>query len=73
MSVKSLARGSADTSQTHKMSGRFLRRLPILAHARHLVAKGSGRLPVASWLTAMGLVVQEEVKQMELVAAGGSE
>lgn len=44
------------------MSGRTLRRLPVLAHARHIgVSSVGGRASsVEVWLKALGKVVQEE-------------
>lgn len=46
------------------MSGRSLRRLPVLAHARHIgvSAVGGGRAAsdISVWLDAMGKVVADE-------------
>ena len=47
------------------MSGRSLRRLPILAHARHIglspvLTSASATSDVETWLGAMKLVVQQE-------------
>lgn len=45
------------------MSGRSLRRLPVLAHARHIGVSASANgvaSEVEVWLQAMGLVVEQE-------------
>lgn len=46
------------------MSGRSLRRLPVLAHARHIglsASDGGTASDVEVWLRAMELVVDQEV------------
>lgn len=46
------------------MSGRSLRRLPVLAHARHIGVSSSASGAVSDaevWLRAMELVVEQEV------------
>ncbi|KAG8930884.1 hypothetical protein FRC01_002134 [Tulasnella sp. 417] len=48
------------------MSGRTLRRLPVLAHARHIGASaslGSRASGIEVWLDAMAKVVEEESKE----------
>ncbi|BGP18675.1 hypothetical protein JCM10213v2_006741 [Rhodosporidiobolus nylandii] len=52
------------------LSGRTLRRLPVLAHARHLSLSSfsSGRrAPLEKWLDAMCKCVEEEGREMERV------
>lgn len=48
------------------MSGRSLRRLPVLAHARHIgttsISTGSKASNVETWLSAMARIVTEESK-----------
>ena len=58
--------------QEHTMSGRTLRRLPVLAHARFIgmTLAGTGGPPAMEvWLAAMSRCVVEEGRQMELVGA----
>lgn len=55
--------------QKQQMSGRTLRRLPVLAHARHIGMSGSGggrggKLGMERWLEAMVKCVGEEEEQM---------
>ncbi len=56
------------------MSGRTLRRLPVLAHARYIGYSKDISAPVEEWIEAMYKVVQDEGKQMkkleELVGTG---
>jgi hypothetical protein len=51
------------------MSGRTLRRLPVLAHARHMsnAAPGTGPIKMRIWLEAMKKSVQEEGDQMDKI------
>lgn len=49
------------------MSGRLLRRLPVLAHARHIGMGGSKRPKMQVWLDAMTKCVREEGRQMDKV------
>ncbi|GAA5974715.1 hypothetical protein JCM11641_007236 [Rhodosporidiobolus odoratus] len=59
------------------LSGRTLRRLPVLAHARHISSSASfsftsGRRPgLEKWIDAMRKCVEEEGKEMEKVQASG--
>lgn len=49
------------------MSGRSLRRLPVLAHARHIGINTTDEMhqsPVEDWIEAMQRVVEEEGEQM---------
>lgn len=48
------------------MSGRTLRRLPVLAHARYIGMTLTSP-PIEVWLEAMSKAVKEEGEQMELV------
>lgn len=53
------------------LSGRTLRRLPVLAHARHLSLAYAGARPrLEKWLDAMRLCVEEEGREMEKVEGG---
>lgn len=50
------------------MSGRSLRRLPVLAHARHIGINTTDEMhqsPVEDWIEAMQKVVAEEGEQMK--------
>lgn len=49
------------------MSGRTLRRLPMLAHARHLGmgARLGTRVKVDRWLAAMATTIEEEAVQLD--------
>lgn len=58
------------------MSGRTLRRLPVLAHARYVAAHmvpevGAKATRLATWLRAMERVVEEEKGAMRSVKEGG--
>ncbi|GAA6029000.1 hypothetical protein JCM8097_001545 [Rhodosporidiobolus ruineniae] len=63
------------------LSGRTLRRLPVLAHARHLSASFSALslsstswrsgLGLEKWLQAMGKCVEEQGREMDRVMEGG--
>ncbi|GAA6013615.1 hypothetical protein JCM10207_004791 [Rhodosporidiobolus poonsookiae] len=62
-----------DLSETCQgLSGRTLRRLPVLAHARHLSqAFGSASRPrLEKWLEAMQRTVEEEGREMDKVEGG---
>lgn len=48
------------------MSGRTLRRLPVLAHARY-IGMSLNSPPMEVWLEAMSKAVKEESDQMDLV------
>ncbi|TNY17990.1 thyroid receptor-interacting protein 13 [Rhodotorula diobovata] len=58
--------------QCQGLSGRTLRRLPVLAHARHIaVAYASSARPrLATWLEAMRKTVEEEGREMDKVEGG---
>ncbi|GAA5893987.1 hypothetical protein JCM6882_007951 [Rhodosporidiobolus microsporus] len=60
--------------QCQGLSGRTLRRLPVLAHARHLSSSSfasSGLRPrLEKWLDAMKRCVEEEGREMEKVEGG---
>ncbi|KPV73534.1 uncharacterized protein RHOBADRAFT_38097 [Rhodotorula graminis WP1] len=51
------------------LSGRTLRRLPVLAHARHIAVSfaSSARPRLATWLEAMRKTVEEEGREMDRV------
>lgn len=57
-----------------EMSGRTLRRLPVLSHARHLgmTSTSTASIPVKmwKWLKAMEKCVLEEGEQMEKIDKG---
>lgn len=60
-------------TQDHRLSGRALRKLPVLAYATHNVAftQGGSRIgtPVETWLDAMGKIIDDkrlEREKMEL-------
>ncbi|BGP10258.1 hypothetical protein JCM10049v2_006141 [Rhodotorula toruloides] len=54
------------------LSGRTLRRLPVLAHARHISSSfaSSARPRLETWLEAMCKCVEEEGKEMEKIDSG---
>ena len=61
------------------MSGRTLRRLPVLAHARYISINhmpdgssgGAGGTKMTTWLSAMEKVVRDENEAIKSVKAGG--
>ncbi|KAF8318232.1 hypothetical protein DL93DRAFT_2076248 [Clavulina sp. PMI_390] len=56
------------------MSGRSLRRLPVLAHARHIGVSSTAHAAVSDvevWLKAMELVVDQEAAIRGALDAGG--
>ncbi|GAA6016077.1 hypothetical protein JCM8202_005403 [Rhodotorula sphaerocarpa] len=55
--------------QCQGLSGRTLRRLPVLAHARHIGSRlaSIARPKLESWIVAMRKCVQEEGKEMDRV------
>ncbi|GAA5842023.1 hypothetical protein JCM9279_002758 [Rhodotorula babjevae] len=55
--------------QCQGLSGRTLRRLPVLAHARHIAVSfaSSARPRLATWLEAIRKTVEEEGKEMDRV------
>ncbi|CEQ40738.1 SPOSA6832_02382 [Sporobolomyces salmonicolor] len=58
----------AVAEQCQGMSGRTLRRLPVLAHARHIgVTYGTRRPRMEVWLDAMRKCVEEEGRELEKV------
>ncbi|GAA5823877.1 hypothetical protein JCM11251_003328 [Rhodosporidiobolus azoricus] len=66
----------ADLAERCKgLSGRTLRRLPVLAHARHLSSSSSlgaaSRPRLEKWLEAMVKCVEEEGREMEKVGGEG--
>lgn len=71
---------SARGSQSMQMSGRLLRRLPVLAHARHIGMSASagsssssssgGKPSMETWLEAMEKCVVEEGEQLGKVMEG---
>jgi hypothetical protein len=71
----SLARNDAE-HQTYGLAGRFLRRLPVLAHARYIasaLAASTTKPPsMRRWIQAMDKVVDDEHRsRMEIAAADG--
>jgi hypothetical protein len=59
------------------MSGRTLRRLPVLAHARHISLSalpdvGGKATKLEVWIRAMDKVVDEERVAMKTVKDGGT-
>ena len=58
--------------QKQSMSGRTLRRLPVLAHARYLSlgAKAGARLEVRYWLDAMLKIVADDAREMSRIVGG---
>ncbi|GAA5930767.1 hypothetical protein JCM3775_003860 [Rhodotorula graminis] len=56
-------------NQCQGLSGRTLRRLPVLAHARHIAVSfaSSARPRLATWLEAMRKTVEEEGREMDRV------
>ncbi|GJN92359.1 hypothetical protein Rhopal_005389-T1 [Rhodotorula paludigena] len=55
--------------QCQGLSGRTLRRLPVLAHARHIATSfaSAARPRLQTWLEAMRRVVDEEGREMDKV------
>ena len=56
-----------------RLSGRSLRRLPVLSHARYIGMTSGSASDVEVWLKAMSKCVEDEGKQMELVEKGIAE
>lgn len=59
------------------MSGRTLRRLPVLAHARHIALsslpdEGGRAAKLSTWIRAMEKVVKEENVAIKTVREGGT-
>lgn len=57
-----------DAERLQGMSGRTLRRLPVLAHARFVMSLGGkSKRDAAAWITAMTTVVAQEGRERDLV------
>jgi hypothetical protein len=68
----SVARFAANPAfKDYELSGRLLRRIPMLAHARYISKNGdmNGRpRRVDTWLDAMGRVIEDEVRSKLSIA-----
>lgn len=50
-----------------ELSGRFLRKVPVMAHARYLAGRTGGRASLDQWMEALGKAVEDERLARELV------
>ncbi|KAK0529386.1 hypothetical protein OC835_004356 [Tilletia horrida] len=54
------------------MSGRSLRRLPVMAHARYIGASANGPVPMHTWLQAMDRAVTDSKNELAQAQQGSS-
>ena len=68
--ILALPCGIAETLQELNLAGRFLRRLPVLSHARYLATASSHHRPIAlsRWLDAMERVMNDEQRSRGILA-----
>ncbi|KAL1413252.1 hypothetical protein Q8F55_001007 [Vanrija albida] len=60
-------RDIADRCYELELSGRFLRKVPLMAHARYLSALPSDRVRLGHWMDALSKAVEDERMARELV------
>jgi hypothetical protein len=62
---------TADVTSNQKgLSGRALRRLPLLAHAASLTKYGGDQISMECWIESMKHALEGEKRQKELAEAG---